>query len=238
MAQRIVFSLLIVTGVLALGSGLALLLTEPAPTPPEHEQARHAINPRSDNQADPAEPDPGLAGVRLGEFDLIDHNGQSVDESIIEGRYSVVDFVFSNCPVICPAMTDAVARVQDRLQGVEGVGFVSFSLDVERDTPERLRQWAQQHDADTGTWTFVTGQGPSDQAQIDRLLGSVPGFRVERDSEQLIPLKSGTGEMPNIVHPVHLMLVGPDRRVLGLYPFSMPGQLDNLADRLRRLAQR
>jgi len=239
MAHRVLLLLLVMTGLVAAASGIMLLSSEPSEPAPQRAGASPppgAVDARALERRDPALPSPGLEGVRLGEFALVDQDAEPVDESILQGGVTIVDFVFSNCPVICPAMTATMERVQDRLEGVEGIRFVSFSLDVERDTPRRLREWAAQHNADLRNWTFVTGRRPGDQAQIDRLAEAIPGFEIGRDPSRLIPLKTGEGTMPNVSHPPHLLLLGPARQVLGLYPYSMPTEIDRLVERARVLA--
>lgn len=210
---------LLVTGMIALGSA-AMLVVSLSSSRPEAAEVQ---------AGDPATPDQGLEGIRFPAFELIDQSGRAVDESVLDGKVTIVDFVFSNCPSICPAMTARMSKLQGRLGDVEGVRFLSVSIDPERDTPERLRAWAAEFDADLQTWSFLTG----DRA-VARGIARAIGFGVE-DTGKEIPTSEG-GTMSNIEHPTQLVLVGPDRQVLGLYPFVIPERVDALAERARALA--
>jgi protein SCO1 len=89
----------------------------------------------------PAGADSAQADVG-GPFELVNQDGQTVDESILEGRWSVVFFGFTYCPDICPSTLQAVAAAQDQL-GPRGADLqtVFISVDPERDTPEQLKTY-------------------------------------------------------------------------------------------------
>ncbi|MDP2213901.1 SCO family protein [Phenylobacterium sp.] len=77
-----------------------------------------------------------------GPFELVDQDGRAVDQSILEGRWSVVFFGFTYCPDICPSTLQSVAAAQDQL-GPRGADLqtVFISVDPERDTPEQLKTY-------------------------------------------------------------------------------------------------
>ncbi|MGQ3016678.1 SCO family protein [Phenylobacterium sp.] len=77
-----------------------------------------------------------------GPFELVNQDGQPVDQSILEGRWSVVFFGFTYCPDICPSTLQAVAAAQDQL-GPRGADLqtVFISVDPERDTPQQLKTY-------------------------------------------------------------------------------------------------
>lgn len=89
----------------------------------------------------PAGADSAQADVG-GPFELVNQDGQTVDESILEGRWSVVFFGFTYCPDICPSTLQAVAAAQEQL-GPRGADLqtVFISVDPERDTPEQLKTY-------------------------------------------------------------------------------------------------
>ena len=89
----------------------------------------------------PAGADSARADVG-GPFELVNQDGQTVDESILEGRWSVVFFGFTYCPDICPSTLQAVAAAQEQL-GPRGADLqtVFISVDPERDTPEQLKTY-------------------------------------------------------------------------------------------------
>ena len=74
----------------------------------------------------------------------------------MKGKIWVADFIFTNCPTICPAMTQEMARLQSEF-AADPVYFVSFSVDPERDTAEVLTRYAKAYGADDRRWHFLTG---------------------------------------------------------------------------------
>lgn len=174
-------------------------------------------------------PDPGLVGYRIPDFALIDQDGNPVDASIFDDRYTILDFIFTNCPFVCPGMNAQMARLQDELQGT-GVRFVSISVDPEHDTPERLREYAQQLGADPRRWRFLTGTKNATWAIARDALS----FDVSPDPSRMIPTKRG-GQMVNINHPSKLILVGPDRQILGMYSYAFEPDIQAIMQRVRLL---
>lgn len=180
----------------------------------------------------PDQPDQGLAGMRFPEFALVDQDGASQTHAMLEGGYTIVDFVFTNCPLACPGMTGRMADLQDALEGT-GVRFASMSLDPAHDTPAVLKEYAAHFGADHSTWSFLTGE-PGVVAGIVR-----DGLRFElrEDPETPITLRDGS-KMLNIIHPVRFVLVGPRRELLGMYTYSDAEQMAMLERRARALGGR
>lgn len=173
--------------------------------------------------------DPELARFRIPEFVMIDQDGASVDQSIFDGRYTVLDFVFTNCPFVCPGMTGAMAKLQDNVADTDA-RFVSISVDPVRDTPEALRRFAAEYGADESTWRFLTGSEP----EMQKVAGAL-GMVVQDDPGT--PIDLGEGEtMSNIIHPSRLLLIGPERQLLGLWTFNDAAALADLERTLRTSA--
>lgn len=175
--------------------------------------------------------DPELARFKIPEFSLIDQDGQAVDQSIFDGQYTVLDFVFTNCPFVCPGMTGAMAKLQDNVADTRA-RFVSISVDPIRDTPEALRKFAAEYGADEATWRFLTGS----EAEMQKVAGAL-GMVVQEDPGT--PIELGEGEtMSNIIHPSRLLLIGPERQLLGLWTFNDAAALADLERTLRSSAGR
>lgn len=91
------------------------------------------------------------------DFSLTNQHGQEVSLSDLGGKVWVADFIFTNCPTICPIMTKNMATLQSEFNN-QSVNFVSFTVDPERDTSEVLASYAKQFGADEKTWHFLTGE--------------------------------------------------------------------------------
>lgn len=98
----------------------------------------------------------------------------SLDAETIGDRVVVVNFVFTHCTTICPALTTIMASVQRALGPNDGDWLlVSVTVDPARDTPARLDAFARDVGA-TRDWWWLTGAA----VEIDRTLrafGIEPG---------------------------------------------------------------
>ncbi|HLN64974.1 MAG TPA: SCO family protein [Symbiobacteriaceae bacterium] len=94
-------------------------------------------------------------------FELVDQTGKPVTANDLKGKVLAVGFIYTSCTDICPMLTSQMRGLQENLQqaGLLGsqVELISISVDPERDTPDRLAEYAGEHGADTATWRFLTG---------------------------------------------------------------------------------
>jgi protein SCO1/2 len=181
---------------------------------------RATHGPRPAPVATSLEPDPAALGLAIPPFTLTDQDGREQTDKLFEGRITVLDFIFTNCPFACPTMTMAMRDAAEQLRGTP-VRFVSISVDPQRDTPERLRAFAAEHELDLSRWTLLTG----DEHTIKQIVSGALQFLLQPDPDRRIPLRGG-GDMPNIIHPTKLLLIGPDRRVLGMHESQSLGDQD------------
>ncbi len=72
----------------------------------------------------------------------------TLNEELNDGRPVFVNFVYTTCTTFCPVLSHTFSQLQKKL-GVEAnkVHLVSFSIDPERDTPSRLREYANKYKA-------------------------------------------------------------------------------------------
>ncbi|HEY7809786.1 MAG TPA: SCO family protein [Allosphingosinicella sp.] len=92
--------------------------------------------------------EPPLAGARIGgPFTLTDQDGRQVSDASFKGKYRIVYFGFASCPDVCP--TD-LAQIGQALRLFEKndparaakVQPIFISVDPERDTPPKLKEYA------------------------------------------------------------------------------------------------
>ena len=77
-----------------------------------------------------------------GPFTLVDQDGQTVTEANYSGRWLLVYFGYTYCPDVCPtSLTRNVDAIE--LLGDKGdlVTPVLISIDPQRDTPDKLKQY-------------------------------------------------------------------------------------------------
>lgn len=177
------------------------------------------------------QPDPSVAGLHIPEFRLIDQSGDPRTHAMIDGRVTILDFIFTNCPFACPMMTGAMVELSGRLAGTD-IQQLSISVDPIRDTPEQLRRYAANNDADLNRWRFLTG----DAAEVERIVRDGLQFALGPDEGRPVTLPDGS-TMDNIIHPTRLILVGPDRRVLGMYDPNREEDMRTLEAKARAAAR-
>ena len=97
-------------------------------------------------------------------FALIDQLGRPVSDADLQGKVVVVDFIYTTCTDVCPALTAQMASLRTRLaeEGLLGdnVVLLSISVDPARDTPEVMRSYSEHFAADPANWRFLTGDQP------------------------------------------------------------------------------
>lgn len=178
----------------------------------------------------PVVPDPFEPPVTMivPEFAAVDRDGNPVDQTVLDGHYTVLDFFFTSCPLYCPGMTAAMKRVQAGVDSDE-LRLLSLSIDGANDTPEVIGRYADGFGLDGSRWVFATAPTQT----VWPIISSM-GFLVEYDQGNPVGRPSGESQ-PMINHPTRLMLVGPDRRVIGLYSYTDQAELDALIARLNGL---
>ena len=79
---------------------------------------------------------------------------------IIIGNITVIGFIFTNCPDICPMTTHNMYLTEMKLKetGVNDVKFVALSFDPERDKPSVLKKFAEFRGIDFNDWIMLTGE--------------------------------------------------------------------------------
>ena len=104
----------------------------------------------------PAKELPEIGNIPQFEFTNIDGNTVTLDN--LKGKVWVADFIFTTCTMACPMMTGNMNIVHKKFKKNDNVRLVSISVYPEFDTPEVLKNYASQYDADTEKWLFLTGK--------------------------------------------------------------------------------
>ena len=134
-----------------------------------------------------------------GPFQLVNQDGQAVDQTLLNGKWSLVFFGFTYCPDYCPttlAMLEATkAALGDRADDVQ---IVFISIDPERDTPQALKDYLSSDGFPEG----VIG-----------LTGTPAQVRAAADAWRAVYQKVGEGEAYTMNHSLTIYLMGPDGRM-------------------------
>lgn len=156
---------------------------------------------------------------------LVDQRGEPFATDAMRDRVTIVNFIFTRCPTICPVTSLKMQRLAARTADVPAIQLLSISVDPAHDTSPVLAAFAARYDADPARWRFVTGAPAAVQAAVEQ------GYKiaVEREGEL-------EGGVPDIVHGGHFVLVDGALRIRGYYDSNDAARLDALAADARRLA--
>ncbi len=99
---------------------------------------------------------------------------------LIKDKISVVGFIYTNCPDICPLTTNNMRLIKEKLnnENIADIQFVTISFDPEFDTPSVLKKYAETRNLDLNNWTFLTGE----KKEIKRLLKTAGVVAAPNDS--------------------------------------------------------
>jgi protein SCO1 len=114
-------------------------------------------------------------------------------DDVIKGKIVVINFIYTHCPDLCPLATARLGQVQEKLGDIVGhdLFLVSLTVDPERDTPERLKEFSASFSAGPG-WLFLTG-APVDIRSINAKLGNKSTTLSEHRNEIVLG-NEATGE--------------------------------------------
>lgn len=130
---------------------------------------------------------------------LRDQNGKPLSRSALQGKLTLVNFIFTRCSTVCPVQTRALVEVQQALPAAtrRQVQFVSVSLDPLSDTPATLKAYARSLGADSAGWSFVTGNPVGIDVLSDqlRLFKSDSTTRRPDDHATQLWLIDGAGQV-------------------------------------------
>ena len=160
----------------------------------------------------------------LTNFALTDHQNRVFDLARLKGKWSFLFFGFTHCPDICPTTLAVLARVRDNIAkhtvGAEAIEFVFISVDPDRDTASKLRQYVGYFDT---AFLGVTG----DNAQIGNLAGQL-------GAAYQVAFTPGMENYP-VYHTVSVFLVDPQARYHAL--FTPPLDAETISRRFKVLRE-
>ncbi len=167
----------------------------------------------------PAPPPPLPVLGTVPAFELTNQAGSLYGSKALDGKPWVANFVFTRCPTICPAFSAKMASIQKKT-GPE-LNLVSFSVDPEFDTPEKLSEYATKFQA-TPRWTFLTG----DRAAVEAIV--VKGL--------MQTMIKGDGSLMSIGHGSYFVLVDGKQQIRGFYRFNDDDSVEHVVKDAATLA--
>ena len=157
---------------------------------------------------------------RIADFNLINQDGESKSTKEWEGKIVVADFFFTTCPTICPKMTASLKRVSEEYND-DAVLINSFTVDPERDNPEKLTAYIQKFNLPVKNWDLLTGS----KQEI---------YKLARNSFMVVAT-DGDGGPTDFIHSENLVLVDKKKRIRGYYDGTSKKEVDQLIIDIKKL---
>jgi protein SCO1/2 len=133
-----------------------------------------------------------------GAFQLVDQDGRAVDQTLLNGKWSLVFFGFTYCPDFCPTTLQALEATRLQLgEAADDLRIVFVTVDPERDTPQALKDYLSSDGFPPGV-IGLTGT-PAQVAEAARV------YRAYYE-------KVGEGDGYTMNHSLTIYLMGPDGR--------------------------
>jgi protein SCO1/2 len=138
----------------------------------------------------------------------------SLNDDDFKGKIIIADFFFTSCPSICPTLTRSMKRIQDDFNKTDTIlRFVSFTVDPQRDSAEKLKAYGDKYGINHDTWWMLTGEK---EKIYDLALHEFKANIAQTDVDT------------NFIHTDKLFLLDKDRVVRGWYSGLDSSHLDRL----------
>ena len=156
---------------------------------------------------------------KLDDFALTDQDGQTYNKNSLRNHWSLLFFGYSYCPDICPTTLYLLSKLNKEINTADvkhPVQIVFVSVDPQRDTPDRLKEYVGYFSPD---FTGLTGN----KEQIDKLVKSLGVFYRKQPAAE--------GQNYLVDHSAGLFLINPSAKPQAL--FSAPHDVEHLAHDIR-----
>ncbi len=147
-------------------------------------------------------------------FTLINQNGDTITEAVVEGKIYVACFFFTRCATICPKLSSSMQKLQSYYSLDDEPILISHSVTPVMDSVPLLANYAEQYGADANRWHLVTG----DKRHI---------YDLARKSYFAV-LDEGDGGIQDFIHTENMVMVDREGRLRGYYDGTSTEQVNKL----------
>lgn len=158
-------------------------------------------------------------------FELINQDSSKVSfPEDFKGNITVMSFMYTNCPDVCPMTTNNLRMLQEQLKkdDIKGVQFVELSFDPDRDTPPILKKYADVRSIDEKNFQLLTGN----KKVIDSLLKVMNIYAIPSDT---INYDNG-GFTYSFIHTDRITLIDKESRIRKEYKGSIVDEKEIIKD--------
>lgn len=159
-------------------------------------------------------------------FEFTNQDKESVSLDDLKGEMWLAQFVFTTCTSVCPPMMTNMSELQEKLieKDVEDYKIVSFSVDPEVDTPEKLGTYLEGFSVpDPSKWEMLTGYTMADINDL-----AVKSFKMPVIDDP---------NTDQVVHGSRFGLVNKEGKVVKLYPGYEDVPYDTIVSDMKALSK-
>lgn len=154
----------------------------------------------------------------ISEFALTDQHGQAFTKNQLHNHWTLLFFGFTHCPMICPTTLDALQKmytlVEKQLPSESLPQIVFISIDPERDTKERLKEYINRFNPN-----FIAARTDTNNTK-----SILKQFSIAVENQ------SGTFN-----HSTDVLLINPEAKIQAYFLF--PQRPANLAEDYKRIVE-
>lgn len=166
-------------------------------------------------------------GHKIGEFSFTDQTNNTFGLKDVKGKVFVAEYFFTTCGTICPRMTAQMERVHKKFKNNDQFEILSFTVDPETDTVERMAEYAEMHHADYQQWHFLTGT----REELYRIARRY--FFILKPAAAANQGDVGS----DFIHTNNFVLIDKQQRIRGYYDGTNPKEVDELMTDISRLLE-
>lgn len=145
------------------------------------------------------------------------------------GKITVLSYIYTNCPDVCPLITSNMKQIRNKLPSTEQVQFIGVSFDPQRDTPAVLNSYARNYELTLPEWQLLTGNVSDINSLMNRL-------NIQAEQSYTSFTKNGT-PVYYINHTDRITLIDSNGRIRNNYTGSRAKTEEVVSDINRLLTQ-
>lgn len=154
-------------------------------------------------------------------FTLTNQDGKTFSDVDVNNKIYIADFFFTSCTSACPKMTQHLVLVQNAFSNDNDVKLISFTVDPETDSAQRLKWYAGVFKIDTNKWNLLTGS----KKEI---------YKLARESF-FVSASDGDGGPDDFIHSDKLVLIDKQKQIRGYYTGTDESSVEQLIHDIKKL---
>ena len=159
---------------------------------------------------------------KIDDFSFLNQDSVAINQSVIDNKIHVANFIFTSCRSICPTMTKHLKIVSDSLKNDEDVVLLSYSVTPWIDKPSVLKKYIKSNKIQNKNWQFLTGEKSKIYTLARKSYFAEEDIGFSKDSTEFL-------------HTEHFVLVDKTRRIRGIYNGTLALEMLQLLEDINTL---